>query len=196
MLSYGGFEVDEGAIPQAVVAKMLSSAFAHILGNEVASQVVGKIRKQIVAGSEKKASDVSRDAVEVFREANTDLIATWEEALRSEKVKAILDGSLSVRVSRGPSRDPLESAMRMIARMEITKTLKDNKLKWPKPDETLTLAGVEVDGDTLIDRRLANPEHSKRIKALAERKVREDARLREATQKGAGEGSLAESLGI
>ncbi len=179
MLTIGDYEIDETKIPTNVVNRLLGRSIAHILSNECASNVLGKSRRAIV-GKDGDPKSVTEAMLETYRNANAEQLQKWSDEFCSGKIAAIYDGSLSVRVARGPSRDPVEAAARAIAKSEITAVLKTNGLKWPKADETVEVGGQEVDGDTLIDRRLANVEHGARIAKLAERKVADDKRLAKA----------------
>ena len=192
-ITVGDYEIDETKVPASVVNRLLGRQIAHIFNNECASHVLGKSRRAIV-GKEGDPKSVTEAMLETYRASHGEQIAEWEAAFCSEKLAAIYDGTLSVRVSRGPSRDPVESAMRTIARAEVTAVLKSNGAKWPKADETVSIGGQDVDGDTLIDRRLAHAEHGPRIRKLAERKVADDKRLAKAVADAAG-GGLAE-LGL
>lgn len=191
MLKWDIYEVDETAIPDGVKARLLNSAFAHIMSNEASSHVVGQIRQALKNGG--KASDVSTEQVKSFREnaTNEAKIAEWEDSFRKAKVAAILDGTLAVRVARAPTRDPIEAAMRAIAKLEVTAVLKAHGAAFPKKDETVAIGDAELDGDTLVDRRLAHHEHGPRIRKAAERKVAEDQRLRDnATKAASGDAGL------
>lgn len=189
-MKWDTYEVDNATVAPAVIDRLLNSAFAHIMSNEASSHVVGKIRAELKPNGG-KAGEVSTEAIKQFR-LNPDhatKIAGWEEAFRTAKLAAIKDGTLSVRVARAPTRDPVEAAMRQIAKLEVTAVLRSNGAKFPGKDETVTIGNVELDGDELIDRRLGSAEHAPRIRQAAERKVREDNRMRENAAKAAVGGS-------
>lgn len=193
MLKWDTYEVDDAALPGTVVSRLLNSAFAHIMANEASAHVVGQIRG-VIAGKDGKRNEVSTEQVRAWRanEHNAAQIAEWEDSFRKAKVAAMLDGTLAVKVARAPTRDPVEAIMRQIAKLEVSGVLEANGVKFPKKDSTITLpGGEEVDGDTLIDRRLAHAEHGPRIKTAAERKHRDDMRLRENAAKAAS-GTLAD----
>ncbi len=212
MLQYGNHQIDETRFPPAITERLLGRAVAHILGNEVSSAVLAWQKKSIAEFTNDaakkdgktetiKATDVTDAMLEVWRDNETVKAATEakEDELRAAKIAAMYDGTLAVRTVRAPTRDPVEAAARMIAKSEIIGILKANKLKFPGKDETIMLGEETFDADGLIDRRLANPAEGPRITQLAERKVREDKRLKDATAKtvaaGAGNG-LAASLGL
>lgn len=200
MLTFGNHQIDETRFPPAITERLLGRAVAHILGNEVASSVLAWQKRQIV-GKDGKITDVTDTMLEAWRqsEANVKASEAREDEMREAKIAAMYDGTLAVRTVRAPTRDSVEAAARAIAKAEITGILKNNKLKFPGKDETIQLGEETFDADGLIDRRLANEAEGPRIKQLAERKVREDKRLKDATAKtvaaGAGNG-LAASLGL
>lgn len=195
MLKYGDYEIDESQFPPAITQRLLTRAVAHILGNEVSSSVLAWEKRQIV-GKDGKPDTVNDSMLTTFRATNVEAIEAKEDELRRAKIQAMLDGTLAVRISRGPTRDPVEAAARAIAKAEVVAVLKQNGAKFPAKDEVITIGQQEVDGDMLIDRRLAN--HGERIRKLAERQVADAKRLKDATAKQvAGEaGGLAESLGL
>ncbi len=197
MLKYGEHEIDQAKLPQVTVDRMLQTACNHILGNEVASQVVGEIRN--VLKGDGKAADVTTDAIKAYRadESHDAQIATWEREFRAAKIAAMLDGTLTVRAAGtgGSVRDPVEAAMRSIAKMEIVAILAKNGAKFPGKDATVTIGQDTLSGDDLITRRLAS--HEDRLRKAAEQKVAQDRRLRDNAAKAAGDGgNLAESLGL
>lgn len=197
-ITYGSHSLEHSDIPEVSRLRMLQTAFNHIMGNEVASQVVGRIRDALKG--EGKAADVTIDAIKAWRadKSNEVQLDAWEKQYRDEKVKAILDGTLSVRAAgSGTVRDPVETASRAIAKMEISAILANNGAKFPGKDATVTIGNDTLSGDDLIARRLAHPEHGPRIRKAAEQKVAQDRRLRDNAAKAAGgEGGLAESLGL
>ena len=192
-MKWGEYEIDNTTVPGPVVDRLLNSALAHIMTNEASSHVVGQIRRKLTPQGG-KASEVTTDAVKAYRAdpRHEEEIAAWEEAFRQAKLAAIRDGSLVVRIARAPSKDPVETAMRAIAKLEVTAVLKAHGLKFPGKDETVSDGENEFDGDTLVDRRLSHPEHGPRIRKAAERKVAEDNRIRENAAKAAtgAEGKL------
>jgi len=200
MLTYGNHQIDETRFPPTITERLLGRAVAHILGNEVSSAILSWQKKQI-AGKEGKANEVTDAMLEAWRKSETNVKASeeQEDLLRAAKIAAMYDGTLAVRTVRAPTRDPVEAAARAIAKSEIVGILKANKLKFPGKDETIQLGEEVFDAEGLIDRRLGNPQEGPRIQQLAERKVREDKRLKDATAKtvaaGAGNG-LAASLGL
>jgi hypothetical protein len=210
MLTIGEYQIDETKINPAVQTRLLTRAIAHILNNESSSHVLNRTKRAIV-GKDGKPDSVTDVQLAAFREANSQSVDTWIDEFCTSKITAMYDGTLSVRVSRGPTRDPVEAAMRAIAKSEIMGVLKSKGAKWPKADDTVVLGDVEFTGDELIDRRLSGIEgpgidaktgvsHADRLRKEAERVVKEANRLREATAKQvgaeAGAGGLAAALGL
>ncbi len=199
MFKVGEFEIDESKIASAVTLRLLQRATAHILNNECAANVLNKTKRAIV-GKDGKPDSVTDHMLASWRDqdVNRQQIEAWENEYCLGKIAAMYDGTLSVRVASGPVRDPLVAAMRNIAKAEVVGVLKANGAKFPKADETIMIGDQELDGDTLIDRRLGHAEHGPRITKLAERQVADAKRLREATAKtvAAESGGLAASLGL
>lgn len=195
MLQIGDYEVDESRVPATVVNRLLGRAITHILNNECASHVLGRTKRAIV-GSGGDTKTVTDGMLETFRASNGEQIAAWEHEFRTGKIAAIYDGTLSVRVARGPSRDPIETAMRVIARDEAKIMLKKAGVKWPTGDDTVEVRGRAVTGDDIIDGRLAHAEHGPRIRKLAERKVADDKRLAKAVADATGGDDALADLGV
>ena len=120
MFTVGQYEIDETKIAPAVVTRLLQRATAHILNNECSANVLGKTKRAIV-GKDGKPDTVTDAMLETWRasEANKAQIVAWEDVYCAEKIAAMYDGTLSVRVARGPSRDPEEAAARAIAKREV-----------------------------------------------------------------------------
>jgi len=190
MLTYsdGKYTIDESALPAVTVQRMLQTGVNHILGNEVASAVGSKIKAAIVDGTERKASDVKTDELETYRAAHESVVATWTHDLRTAKIAAMLDGTLTVRSSGGGgvTRDPIEAACRAIAKLEVTAVLKNAGAKFPGKDASVTIGNATLTGDDLLARRLAHPEHGPRIRREAEAKVKADQRMKANAAKAAG----------
>ncbi len=204
MFQVGNYEIDETKIAPAVVTRLLQRATAHILNNECAANVLGKTKRAIV-GKDGKPDSVTDAMLAEWRgqDANAAAIAEWEDAFCNSKIAALYDGTLSVRVARGPTRDPIEAAARAIAKGELVMDLKNRGGKFPKGDDLFTItdaAGTDhsFTGDEMIDRRLAHPEHGPRIMRDADKKVKDEKRLRDNMAKavGADVGGLAASLGL
>ena len=173
MLTYGDITRDPATMPEVSRNALLARGFSHLLGNEQASKVVARIRKALAEGKP-AGYEATKADVQTFRESNGTLVSAWADEARADALKALDEGTLGVHAARGPSRDPIESAMRTIARTLVSDTLKKNKLKIPSGDKTVTLAGQDFTMDELVDRQIAkNGDH---IRKEAERKVAEDER--------------------
>ena len=173
MLTYGDITRDPATMPEVSRNALLARGFSHLLGNEQASKVVARIRKALAEGKP-DGYEATKADVQAFRESNGTLVSAWADEARADALKTLDEGTLGVHAARGPSRDPIESAMRTIARTLVSDTLKKNKLKIPSGDKTVTLAGQDFTMDELIDRQIAkNGDH---IHKEAERKVAEDER--------------------
>ena len=173
MLTYGDITRDPAKLPAISTAALLARGFSHLLGNEQASKIVAKIRSALAEGKP-DGYEATRADVQAFREANPALVSQWSDEAKANALKALDEGTLGVHVARGPSRDPIESAMHAIARGEVSEVLKSNTLKVPSGEKTVTLGGEAFTMDALIDRRLAK--HGDRIRKEAERKVAESER--------------------
>ena len=173
MLTYGDITRDPATMPEVSRNALLARGFSHLLGNEQASKVVARIRKALAEGKP-DGYEATKTDVQAFRESNGTLVSAWADEARADALKTLDEGTLGVHAARGPSRDPIESAMRTIARTLVSDTLKKNKLKIPSGDKTVTLADQDFTMDELIDRQIAkNGDH---IRKEAERKVAEDER--------------------
>lgn len=95
------------AIPEVSKYRAAKSGFAHMLQNEVASQVVSRIRKEL---GHAKDNQVTKEQVQAFRSAQTDKVATWESEYVAAKIQAIRDGTIADRAvsTREPARSPLD----------------------------------------------------------------------------------------
>lgn len=180
----GAYSVDPTALPPAIAHRLMQSGFSHVLGNEVASQVVSAIRGKI-AGPEGKLGDVTKDQIEAYRDANEQEVADLADTLRKAKIEKMLDGTLLVRVSAGPSivRDPVAVAARSIAKAEVVALLSKAGAKFPTKGNTVTLGSNVFTADELIERRLGNPNEAERIQKAAAAKVAADKRAKAAVSK-------------
>lgn len=170
-------------IPADSLHALAQRGLSHELGNVVASKIVGLIRKAI---NPEKPSEVSTDAVRVWREGNASAINAWTSTEQTEIVKAILDGTLGVRAvsARGPALDPVETVMRRLAEGQVVEILKARGLKLPKGEEVIDFgSGVTRTRKQMIDNRLAS--NSDELRRVAQRQVNEAKRLREAAAKEA-----------
>lgn len=196
--------VDTATFPPKTIEALILRGLTHVYGNEASSKVVSAIRARI---NPEKPSDVSTDAIKVWREANASAVAELIRAAHSAFTKALTEGTLGTRTGGGPRVDPLTREMRQRATGELFAILKNvgaigkGEKKHPALDEVFTIAGTEITWSGLIDRRLANPKEGARIKkeaedhlrALARQKARVEAQAEEATKSG---GQSLDELGL
>ena len=194
MLTFGNLTRDPTKIPEASLKALLARGFAHYLGNEQASKIVGKIRQALVEGTQRKVAEVSKEEVRAFREAHGDQIGKWEDEAREEALKALDAGTMGVRVATGggPRLDPVAAGMAAIAKAEVRTILKANNLKEPKGEETLAFGnGQTRTMAQMIEKRLAD--HGERIKKESEQAIAAQARKMAKVKAEAGS---AEGLGL
>ena len=172
MLNYGDTQVDEAKLPAASVHALLSRGLSHFLGNEQASKVTSRIRATLAAGKP-DTYEATRDEIEAFRAANESQVNGWKSEVHGVAMKALAEGTIGVS-TRGPAKDPMQSAMATIARKEVGELLKANNLAIPTGDKTVSFGGQELTMAILIERRIAK--HGDRIKKVVERNMAEAAR--------------------
>jgi hypothetical protein len=197
MLTYGEITRDESKLPAESVKALMSRGFAHYMGNEQASKIVARIRKELAEGKP-EVFEATRDMVQAYRTDHEAQVAKWQEEVWKIALAALDEGTVGVS-TRGPSKDPIESAMATIARREVVDVLKGNGLKAPKGEETVALGGHSFTMDQLIERRLEK--HGERVRKEAERAVaeakRKSDRLQAEAAKAKANGPVtAEALGL
>lgn len=171
-ISYGTYTLDFSKFPAQSALAMLKRGVTHYLGNEQAAKV-----------SNRKAKYLARTKVE----AADDEVAAWKEEFVQAAIAALADGTVGM-ATRGPSVDPVEAHMERIAKAEISNILKTSGTKFTGKGEDRKIKaanGEEFTMDTLVERRLANPDHGGRIRKEAEKAVKNAAKAAEAV-KGAG----------
>jgi hypothetical protein len=210
-----GSEHDFDSLPEASRQAMVNRAVNHIVGNEVASSVVGFIKSEIATAANIKPEAVSRDAIKVYRGENGAVIDAKTAEFCSAKLKAVLDGTLGVRAAGSGPRlvDPVAREIRKIAETEIGlilaahKDAEGNELKLPRGDATLTLGDATFTRGDLVDRHLAGVDrgglfgpkgepNEPRIRKAAERIVAAAKAKAEKATTVAASASLAEALGL
>lgn len=192
MLEFNNITRDPAKLPEASLKALLARGFGHYLGNEQQSKVVSKIKAHLANGG--KASDVSKDQVKAFREANPDQVKTWADEAIASALQALDNGTVGVRAPGAPRVDPLTAAMHSIARAEVARVLRASGAKVPKGDETVQLGAESFTLAQLVERRLARPDHGPRIKREAEAKVKADARKAAQVDSEAKSAEVAELL--
>ena len=208
-VTYGdNFGLNLSDIPERNLVVLVQQAVNHRMGNQVDSNVVGKIRAA-VAGKDGKATDVEQAAIAAYREANKDQVQAWVDELRAEVFKNILSGDLSVRQG-GPRKDPVEKEYDDLLLANIAaRLMKGNvvagktipavvaKLRKMTAEETVQFKGGQT--RTLAQLRTATEAtHGEAIRKEADRIVKERNRMAEraAKQAEAAEGDSAEALGF
>lgn len=157
-ITYDGNEIDFDSLPAASQVALVTRGVTHFLGNEQASKVSGWAKKIVEDGGEEPADDEKKAKKAEF-------VAAALEALRA--------GTVGSRTSAGPRATPFESALRAIAKEEVVNLLRQNKIKVPTKDSTISFKGEDLTMEQLIARRIANPNHAERLKKEAAAKVRE-----------------------
>lgn len=188
-------KIDFDSLPETSRLALVNRGLTHVFGNEVASQVVQKIRSEI-AGENRKTESVTTDEVKRYRAENGKAIDEWLAKLQADKATAITEGKLGVRApgSGGVVRDPLQREMRRIAVAQVTEQLKKHGFKMPSGDDVITMNAGKANEYTLsreqlIERRLKA--HGEAIERLAKRAIA--AKQAEAK---VGDESLEDALGL
>lgn len=194
-----GAEHDFDSLPEVSRRGIIGRGIAHVLGNEVASQVVGKVRKTIADGAGVKADSVTTEQVKTFRAAHAADIQTWTLAFQNDKLQAIKEGTLGERTG-GTAVDPLSREMNSIARKEVKAFFKAQGWAFPTGDKVFTSgsgdAAKTFTGDELVDLWLSKEENAARIEKEANAELRRKANEAKKVAAAASGASLAEALGL
>lgn len=166
-ITYGAYTIDPAALSEKTLQALLSRAVAHVLGNEAASTVTGKIKAEL-------GESATRDDVKAYRETHTAQVDAWTREAQDAKHTAILGGTLGDRVGT-PRGTALDTVIRAVAWEEVSAIMTKNGLKFPKAvkgsDESPKI--VTPDGSftkaELIARRVAK--HTDRITKEAKRRM-------------------------
>lgn len=216
-ITYGTHTIDTDRFPQVTLDAMLRRGVAHFLGNEVASKVVSQAETQaklareayVKAHGEEAAKAYAEDQAEAW-ELSADDRALLKARLQEEALQALYNGTVGAGAIRGPRLDPVEAEIARITKAEVTLVLKNNGLKFPKADETVTFPGAKpMDGEALLARWAGGKDakglfgkpgeaNEPRIRREAERRVAEAAKkAKKAAEAGKGQGpASAEDLGF
>lgn len=164
-IKYGEYEVNFDTLPAASQKALVGRGVTHFLGNEQASKIVAKIKREI--GGE----NVTKEQVAAFREANGAKVAEWEAETILAALAALQAGTVGVRVG-APKGTTLDSVMRQVATEELKELLKNNKMSLPTGDKKLKFGdGQGFTREELIARRLANPKFRPGIEKEAKRRM-------------------------
>ena len=202
-----GAEHDFDALPQASRNALVGRAISHVLGNEVASIVVGKVRAVIAAAGNVKSDTVKTEEIKAWREAHSAEIQAFTTAAQAFKMSQIAAGELGVR-SASTAVDPLSRAMFSIARDEIRSLFKKQGWTFPTGENVFKMGDNEFTKDELVQRWLdgidrggdfgkAQEANAPRIERIAHRALA--AKATEAKRLAGSETdakTLAESLGF
>lgn len=201
-----GNEFDFDALPDASRRGLAMRGYGHVMSNEVASIVVGNIRRAIVNGSDRKPGDVSTDEIKAFRSANADTVDGYTAAAQTAKHAQVTEGTLGMR-AESSAVNPLDRLMLSIARQEIKLLFKKQDWAFPTKDgEVFKMGDNEFTGDELVERWLngedksgaygkAGEANAPRIERMAQRQLRERNATKAAVAK-ADTSALAASLGL
>lgn len=207
-VEYGKFSATSESLPHVTIAALLSRGVNHVMGNEVAATISGRIARAVWPGvgedgkpNGKLAKDAPEGAertaaIKAFRAANADLVQGWVAEEQAAVWAELLDGTIGVS-TRGPSVDPVESRMRSIARTEVITTLKANNIKVPKKAED-TVQFADGSTKTMVQMVATRLERfGDRIKKEAEKALGDEARkAKRIAEEAVKADSTAEGLGL
>lgn len=149
-------------IPAVSLFALAQRGFTHIMGNEVAASVTAEKKRRADKGEpELSESD----------------LAAFADAKRSDRLQAILDGKLGVRI--GTARLPtIERVMREIAEERLRAdavriAAKSPSFKLPSGKSTITVGGKDMTLADMIGARVIKQHDD--IKAEAERRMAANA---------------------
>lgn len=162
-LTYGNTVLALADIPEVSKIALMARGLSHILGNEVASKVSGKVKKW-----EAENEALLEDDPEGFAEASRDNRESWAEEAYNDAVNKIMSGTLGLRAV-GPRGTAIETEMRDIAIEEIKAHLAAQKIKWPSKADGIipTKSGPKTRSD-LVAAFVAK--HADRLRVEAERR--------------------------
>lgn len=181
-LKIAGRDVNLGEVPASSLLALVARGATHYFGNEQASKVSARKAK---FKEENDGVEMADDEVEALK-----------SQLVAEAFDRLMAGFMGQRAV-GVSIDPLEKAMRKIAKDQVLTILRANNIKPPKKDEAVKFAdGTEKTLDAMVDTRLEN--HGEAIekearKAIADAQKRKDAAVAAAKEVKA---ATAEALGL
>lgn len=165
-IAYNDFTADIGKLPPASLHRLASYGFAHYLGNQASSKVVAW-----------KDKDENKNATD-------EQVAAFKSDVQAKMFAAILDGTMGVHATRGPSVDPEEAEAERLAKAEIITTLKANNIKVPKKEEKVQFAdGREKSMDEMIETRLGHAEHGPRLRTEAKASLKAKQKAKDALAK-------------
>lgn len=153
-----GFEIDFDALPDNSKRAIVSRGLQHYLGNEQAAKVSAKAK----AHEEEHGEPLGDDEKAALK---AEFVAAAIEALSA--------GTIGTGHGGGFRGNPVETALRALAKAEVVAVLRKNNIKVPKKaEDTIKTANGEFTLAQLIERRIAA--HKDRLTKEANAKVRED----------------------
>jgi hypothetical protein len=173
-------------LSDATINALVARGMSHVMTNEVSSRLVSYMRGKIIDGSDRKASDVSKDEIQAYRKDFGEAVSAALEVFRGQAWEAIKNGTLGVSRSGGGGGrrvvDPVERIMRAILVAEIKLVLGSQGVKFKKMDDTITLGSTETTPNAFTQRWLdgvdrkgiigkAGEANEPRIRREAERQV-------------------------
>lgn len=136
VVTIAGKDISVFDLPKVSQIAMLRRGLTHYRGSEQASKVTNWKDDQATVPTD-------------------EAIAAKKAEYLASADKALLDGTVGVRVSTGVSRDPLANECRKLAKAQVTKILQDDGVTLPKGEAKVKLTNGEFTFAELIDRRLA-----------------------------------------
>lgn len=162
-LQYGNTVLPLADIPEVSKIALMARGLSHILGNEVASKVSGKVKKW-----EGENEALFADDPDSFDEASKENREAWAQEAYDEAVAKIMSGTLGLRAV-GPRGTAIETEMRDIAIDEIKAHLAKQNVKWPaKADGIIQTKTGPMTRSDLVAAFVAK--HADRLRAEAERR--------------------------
>ena len=184
-IKYGELAINVADLPVVSQVKLLTSGLAHVLGNEVASQVNGFFRAEAAKALEatlgRPLTPDERKAVKATEPAGSaDYVAKATE-YREAKLTALRDGTIGEASSRGPAKDPVEAKFDAIVKTELVAILRNQKIHTDRKDPTDETVYTFADGQTRSYesfRRGYAAKHGERVRKEAEKAVAAEAAKR------------------
>lgn len=174
------FETDgPNAIHADSIQKLLRKGAMH-LSNEIASGVQGRIerdeRSGIVRKSKKDGVEVEGDSGDVkkaklaaFREAYPDVVNSWFDEAEAKLIAELVSGAYAAEREAGQTKrlSELESVVRDLAKVELEAQLG----RKPKLADTITVNGVDMTYENLIERYVGSEKHKARLEKDAQKQI-------------------------
>ena len=166
-VKYGEFTLDLSTLPETSLLALVSSGFAHKMGNEVASRVAAAVVKSTSAG------EVVDDEVK----------AKIKSQFQTEMFEKILAGTVGVS-TRTPGAPKEDTLKRQIILKSLTTQLKAHGLPLPTKDNTISIGGNEFTREALVAAHYAK--HKERLdgEIAAEKKRRDKEAVKLAVHAG------------